>query len=127
MQTITNLFSAHGTFVQPDALEYILSKDDPSGFCKHIMDTITEIPLVLTIDFLKNLDPATDEQVPLTKASLDEKNLQKKMLSKLLSNQILRQEEEDETDEDTDEAQNEMTLEIHKGLSSLPPICSMLK
>jgi len=124
MQTIINLFSAHGTFVQPDALEYILSKDDPNGFCKHIMDTITEIPLVLTIDFLKNLDPATDEQVFLTKASLDEKNLQKKMLSKLLSNQILRREEEDETDEDTDEAQNEMTLETNKGLSSLPPICS---
>ncbi len=102
MQTVINLFSAHGTFVQPDALQYIMSKEDPHTYCEFIMASLTEYPLVLTIDFLKNKEPEPMDQQKQVVSSMDEKKLQTKMLSKLLSNQLVK-EVDDENEDDTDD------------------------
>ena len=56
MRSIINTFSEHGTFVQPETLEYILSKDDPKKFASFLKNNLKEYPLVLTLDQIKNID-----------------------------------------------------------------------
>jgi DNA polymerase II small subunit len=65
MESIIDAFSSHGTLIQPDSLEYILSKDNPSAFSKIIIDTLTEYPLILTTDLIKKIEIEIleDEQV----------------------------------------------------------------
>lgn len=89
MKTILKSFSEHGTFVQPDALEYILSKDDPEKFTSFITKNLQEYPLVLTVDQIKNIEQSTKiEEIPKPPAvSLDEKEIQKKMLSNIYGNE----------------------------------------
>ena len=85
MKEIIKSFSEHGTFVQPDALEYILSKDDPKEFTSFIAKNLREYPLVLTIDQIKNIEQSskTEETSIPTKTSMEEKEIQKKVLSDL--------------------------------------------
>jgi len=89
MKAILKSFSEHGTFVQPDALEYILSKDDPEKFTSFITKNLREYPLVLTVDQIKNIEQSTKiEEIPKPPAvSLDEKEIQKKMLSNIYGNE----------------------------------------
>jgi DNA polymerase II small subunit len=65
MESIIDAFSSHGTLIQPDSLEYILSKDNPSAFSKIIINTLTEYPLILTTDLIKKIEIEIleDEQV----------------------------------------------------------------
>ena len=42
MEEVVKLFSDHGTLVQPDALDYIMSKDDPIAFASHILSKMRE-------------------------------------------------------------------------------------
>ena len=122
MQTIINLFSAHGTFVQPDALEYILSKENPHEYCKDIVDNLTEYPLLLTMDFLKNMEPSSVKQQEPSKPSVHEKTLQTQMLTKLLSYRPPKS--TDDEDDDVDEEDNDLAEENISDFSVLPPISS---
>ena len=83
MKSIIKSFSEHGTFVQPDTLEYILSKDDPKEFTSFITKKLKEYPLVLTIEQVKNIEQETKiEDIPKPcEDSLEKKELQKKILS----------------------------------------------
>ena len=83
MKSIIKLFSEHGTFVQPDTLKYILSKDKPKEFTSLIIKNLMEYPLILTVEQVKNIEQETKiEDIPKPcMDSLDEKELQKKMLS----------------------------------------------
>ncbi|MBS3801976.1 MAG: DNA-directed DNA polymerase II small subunit [Candidatus Thermoplasmatota archaeon] len=65
MKSIIQLFSEHGTLIQPDTLEYLLSKNNPEQFCENIANNITEYPLVLTINHVKE---AEQQLIPLTTA-----------------------------------------------------------
>jgi DNA polymerase II small subunit len=65
MKSIIQLFSEHGTLIQPDTLEYLLSKNDPEQFCENIANNINEYPLVLTINHVKE---AEQQLIPLTPA-----------------------------------------------------------
>ena len=56
MKTIIKSFSEHGTFVQPDTLDYIMSKDNPQEFSSFITKNLTEFPLVLTINHIKDIE-----------------------------------------------------------------------
>ena len=83
MKSIIKSFSEHGTFVQPDTLNYILSKDDPKEFTSFITKKLKEYPLVLTIEQVKNIEQETKiEDIPKScEDSLEKKELQKKILS----------------------------------------------
>jgi len=65
MKSIIQLFSEHGTLIQPDTLEYLLSKNNPEQFCENIANNINEYPLVLTINHVKE---AEQQLIPLTPA-----------------------------------------------------------
>jgi len=83
MKSIIKSFSEHGTFVQPDTLEYILSKDEPKKFTSLIVKKLIEYPLVLTVEKVKNIEQETKiEDIPKPcEDSLEKKELQKRMLS----------------------------------------------
>jgi len=87
MNSIIKSFSEHGTFVQPDTLDYILSKDNPSEFTSFLTKNLKEFPLVLTIDHVKNIEQLTaDVEVPKPAVDPQEiKKLQTKMLSEIFS------------------------------------------
>lgn len=56
MESIVRSFSEHGTFVQPETLNYILSKDNPKEFVSSITEKLIDYPLVLTIEQIKQLE-----------------------------------------------------------------------
>jgi len=83
MKSVIKSFSEHGTFVQPDTLEYILSKDDPKEFTSLILKKLMEYPLFLTVEQVKNIEQETiikDTSKPCVD-SLEKKEFQKKILS----------------------------------------------
>jgi len=85
MRSIINTFSEHGTFVQPETLEYILSKDDPKKFASFLKNNLKEYPLVLTLDQIKNIEQTSEiEKIPIIpEDTMEKKKIQGKMLTKL--------------------------------------------
>jgi len=92
MESIIDAFSSHGTLIQPDSLEYILSKDNPSAFSKIIINTLTEYPLILTTDLIKKIEieileheqvepkftPSKDQEIIIIEERKIQTTLQKK-------------------------------------------------
>ncbi len=56
MKSIIDLFSEHGTLIQPDTLEYFLSKNDPQQFSEDIANSLKDYPLVLTVHQVKEAE-----------------------------------------------------------------------
>ena len=85
MNSIIKSFSDHGTFVQPDTLDYILSKDDPKEFTSFITKNLKEFPLILTLDQIKNIEQLKKvEETPKPPPSpIGIKEIQTRMLSEL--------------------------------------------
>ena len=85
MKSIIESFSEHGTFVQPETLDYILSKENPQDFTSFITKNLREYPLVLTINHIKNIEQATKIESASKPAVniLEKKELQTKMLSSI--------------------------------------------
>lgn len=119
MKSILQLFSDHGTFVQPEALKYIASKDNPDTFASFLIHSLREYPLFLTMETIKTIEetsqqiseqppspPPTEPPAPPTHP-LDktmEKELQKKILSTLYDKPKFTTEvTDDEDSEDTED------------------------
>ena len=84
MKSILKLFSEHNTFIQPDALKYITSKDDPNEFASFLIKNLKEYPLILTIDNIKNIEESTKKIViPKTEEILNKKKIQNKLLNEI--------------------------------------------
>jgi len=85
MKSIIESFSEHGTFVQPETLDYILSKENPQDFAYFITKNLREYPLVLTINHIKNIEQSTKIESTSKPAVniLEKKELQTKMLSSI--------------------------------------------
>ena len=90
METIIKQFSEHGTFVQPETLQYIMSKDNPKEFSSFITSNLHEIPLVLTMNHVKNIEQSTkiEKTSPLSSDSFEKKELQNKILSDMYSGEL---------------------------------------
>ena len=117
MKTIIKSFSEHGTFVQPETLDYILSKEDPYDFTSFITKNLKEYPLILTIDHIKNLEheETKKEIVPLDSTSSDEKIIQNKMFSKIFNPERTTQDFDKlnpETELEYDSSDNDEELEL---------------
>jgi len=105
MESIIKKFSNHGTFVQPDTLDYILSKKNPHDFTSFLTKNLKEYPLVLTIDQVKNIEQLSidDKKEEEIKSDnfLEKKEIQTKMLSSIYSGE-LQIKNEDEIDDYND-------------------------
>jgi len=120
MQSILKLFSDHGTFILPEALTYIFSKEKPDDFAAFLIKNLREYPLFLALDTIKDIEASTQHltETPMTISPQTpapplppvektiEKEFQKKMLSKIYSKPSFPKEiNEDEDEEDTEEEQ----------------------
>jgi DNA polymerase II small subunit len=123
MRSILKLFSEHGTFIQPDALDYISNKENPDDFASFLLKNLKEYPLFLTVVNIKNVEESSKEEKPSTPddAVLETKELQNKVLSEIynktiLVDEILDEESDDFEEEDTSELENReeplQTIEI---------------
>ncbi len=90
MNSIIKSFSEHGTFIQPDTLNYILSKENPKEFTNLITKNLQEFPLVLTLNQVKQIENISQvESLPTVSIKLQEvKEIQSKMYSEIFSGEI---------------------------------------
>ena len=111
MRSILKLFSEHGTFIQPDALDYISNKENPDDFASFLLKNLKEYPLFLTVVNIKNVEESAKEEKPSTPddAVLETKELQNKVLSEIYNKTILVDEI---LDEESDDFEEEDTLEL---------------
>jgi len=88
MKSIIKSFSEHGTFVQHDTLDYILSKENPEDFTTFITKNLKEYPLVLTLDHVKDIEQLStikEETNEVSNNFFEKKEIQTKMLSNIYS------------------------------------------
>ena len=64
MKSILKSFSEHGTFIHPEAMDYISSKDKPSEFASFLLKNLKEYPLVLTLDQIRSIEQTTSIEEP---------------------------------------------------------------
>lgn len=125
MKNIIKTFSEHGTFIQQDTLDYIMSKKDPYEFTSYLTQNLTEYPLVLTLDYVKNIETANQKQEEIETKPIQpptqNKEFQTKMLSAIYSGEIKKKtffegelgyEELDEEDETLEEQTTELKPNI---------------
>ena len=116
--TIIQTFSEHGTFVQPDTIDYILSKPEPAEFTSFIVKNLKEFPLVLTVEHIKKIENMVqqniEEKTEVEKEQNTEeiKKLQTKMLSTIYGKGEIQPKdfEDDETDFDDPDKSDQITL-----------------
>ena len=111
MRSILKLFSEHGTFIQPDALDYISNRENPDDFASFLLKNLKEYPLFLTVVDIKNVEESSKEEKPSTldDGVLETKELQNKVLSEIYNKTILVDEI---LDEESDDFEEEDTLEL---------------
>jgi len=124
MKSIIKLFSEHGTFVQQDTLDYILSKENPEDFTSFITKNLKEYPLVLTASHVKEIEELSikkEEKIDTSNNSFENKELQTKMLSSIYSDNFqvktdddLELEYDDPDKDDQISLPDENVEEIHK-------------
>ena len=92
MKPVIKSFSDHGTFVQPDTLDYIMSQKEPKEFADFILKNLKEYPLVLSIDQVKTIEQSAKiEETPQPVInSLEQKALQSKVLSTIYGGELPR-------------------------------------
>jgi len=117
MKSILKVFSEHNTFIQPDALKYISSKDDPNEFASFLINNLKEYPLVLTVENIKNIEESTKKiEIPKLNTILD-KEVQHKILNEIYNKNILIEEitnDEESDNNDIEEGINQSTEEMEK-------------
>jgi DNA polymerase II small subunit len=104
MESVIKAFSAHGTLIQPDTLDYILAKENPKEFTEAITKHLKEYALVLTLEHIKSIEEKT-KTLPIAEPSVkqkEEKELQHKILSSLYETKPLQTPHEIEIDENDD-------------------------
>jgi DNA polymerase II small subunit len=117
MKSILKLFSEHGTFVQPEAMQYITSKDQPEEFASTLINHFKEYPLILTMDHIKNIEQTLPiKERPPQPAPPANKELQNKLLSELYNprfslTQTLIEENDDKYEDPDKEDQLQPTEE----------------
>ena len=119
MNSIIKSFSEHGTFVQPDTLNYILSKDNPQEFASLITKNLTEFPLVLTIEHIKEIEQSKLKAEEAPKPVLDSQEI-KKLQTRMLS-EIYRGEVESNNSEEIELEYDDPDKDDQIGLSDEEP------
>lgn len=60
---LLNFLTNHGTLIQPDAVDYILSKKEPIKFIESVLDDIKDPPFMLTMEHLVKVEKITKSAV----------------------------------------------------------------
>jgi DNA polymerase II small subunit len=132
MNSIIKSFSEHGTFVQPDTLNYILSKDNPEEFTSFLTKNIKEFPLVLTINHIKEIEKLSlkiDETPKPVACSPEIKEFQSKMLSEIykIGEIDYNNSEETEFEYDDPDKDDQISLSEEEPESAVPQVLDIKK
>ncbi len=130
MKTIIKTFSEHGTFVQQDTLDYILSKDNPDEYTSFITKNLREFPLVLTLDHIKKIEQASFvKETPKISIDSDEmKKLQTKMLSTIFGGELKQKfQDEIEFEFDDPDKEDQIKLPEEKIEETIPKVIELKK
>lgn len=87
METIIRSFSEQGTFIQPDTLDYIMSKKNPKKFTSFLKENLKEYPLVLTLEQIKNIEDLK-ENVEKTPDHITEEKFNDKIISRMYKQEL---------------------------------------
>jgi DNA polymerase II small subunit len=131
MNSVVKSFSEHGTFVQPDTLEYILSKEDPEDFTSFITKNLKEFPLVLTVDHVKNIEQIKvvkqiSESTRIIENHMDKKELQTKVLSEIYGDRTTYSSSEDD-DLEYDDPDKEDQIDLTSKETSKEDLPNLIK
>jgi DNA polymerase II small subunit len=128
MKTVLKSFSEHGTFVQPDALQYIMSKENPHEFISFLIKNLNEYPLVLTISQINDIEQSIKiEETPKPdEESIEKKEIQKKMLSTLYSGELQIKPIED-TELEYDDPDKDDQIDIPQEETQVPEMPEVIK
>ena len=130
MNSIIKSFSEHGTFIQPDTLDYILSKENPQEFTSYITKNLFEFPLVLTLNQVKEIEQSSKvEEVPNPKMESQEfKEIQTRMLSEIFDHKIqFSTNEESDFEYDDPDKDDQIKLIEEKNVESFPTVIDIKK
>jgi DNA polymerase II small subunit len=117
MKSIIQAFSEHGTFVQPETLDYILSKDNPEEFTMYLTKKLKEYPLVLTINHIKGIEEKKgNDKIPNpTEDFIRNKENQSKILYDLYNPKLKPEKNITENDISKElELEEDINLQINK-------------
>jgi DNA polymerase II small subunit len=127
MKAIIKRFCDHGTFIEPDAINYIASKENPEEFAAFIYDQLREYPLILTLDNIKLIEEnnSQTEKSPST-GHLPPSKIREKLLKQLYNPELIIPPSSDEETEDEEseepESYPEVTPPQNKKTETHPPI-----
>lgn len=130
MKQIIKSFSEHGTFIQPETLEYIMSKEKPDEFVSFITKNIEEYPLVLTLELVKNLEQniQTKEPSKLESDPLEIKKLQTKMLSSIYSDEpVIKPSIDTELEYDAIDKDDQINIPEEESEKTIPHVIGIKK
>jgi DNA polymerase II small subunit len=128
METIIKSFSEHGTFVQPQTLEYIMSKENPQEFTAFITKNLTEYPLVLTLDLVKNIEQNNTTTPEPRSEPQPVKEIQTKMLSTIYGGETPKPPEpEMELEYDDPDKDDQIKIPEEQTMETLPQIIDIKK
>ena len=112
------MFSEHGTFIQPDALQYISSKEKPREFASNLIKHLKQYPLVLTVDQIYELESEQKEEVASESdvSFLQQKEQQNKLYEQLLDplKSIPKEFSNEFSEDDRDDEDESIELESSK-------------
>jgi DNA polymerase II small subunit len=130
MKSIIKSFSEHGTFVQPDTLTYILSKENPKEFTSFIKKNLQDFPLILTLNQVKQIENLQQtEIVPVdSNKSQEEKEIQTKMYSEIFGGEIKSVIiEENDFEYDDPDKEDQIKLPDEKIEETIPQVIDIKK
>ena len=124
MKSILKLFSEHSTFIQPDALKYISSKEDPNDFASFLIENLKEYPLILTVENIKYIEESTKiKEIPtIDNNLLDKKEVQNKILSEMYNSNVLIEEIPNNGEYDDTDTEDQLESDIRGTEKKTPQI-----
>jgi DNA polymerase II small subunit len=103
MKSIIRQFSDHGTFVQPEALEYMMLKDNPHEFANFISNNLKDFPFILTLENIKNIEFLKEKTEKKCEENTIEKEQQSKILTQIYKGEIINKDITEDIEEDEEE------------------------
>ncbi|UCF12469.1 MAG: DNA-directed DNA polymerase II small subunit [Thermoplasmatales archaeon] len=114
MKSILKLFSEHSTFIQPDALKYISSKENPNEFASFLVKNLKEYPLILTFENIKHIEESAKiKEIPkLDDNLLEKKEVQNKILFEIYNSNVLIEEVSNNDEYDDTDLEDQLESDI---------------
>lgn len=114
MKSILKLFFEHSTFIQPDALKYISSKENPNEFASFLIKSLKEYPFILTVENIKYIEESAKiKEIPeLDDNLLEKKEVQNKILSEIYNSNVLIEEVSNNDEYDDPDTEDQLESDI---------------